>query len=77
MSFVPDVAKARDWAQYGMTMFFLGSEQGWMMNGARDAATGVHALTDEMTRRARARRAGVLRCARISGSKRDAFRPRP
>lgn len=44
MSFVPDVAKAREWAAHGMTMFFLGSEQSWMLAGAREATAGIHGL---------------------------------
>jgi 2-keto-3-deoxy-L-rhamnonate aldolase RhmA len=44
MSYVPNAAKAADWVQYGMTMFFIGSEQGWMLNGARADAAGVHGL---------------------------------
>lgn len=45
MSFVPGVEKAREWTQYGMTMFFLGSEQNWMLAGGREAAAGIHGLT--------------------------------
>ncbi|MDJ0630603.1 MAG: aldolase/citrate lyase family protein [Rhodobacter sp.] len=44
MSFVPDVAKAKEWAAYGMTTFFLASEQSWVLAGARGAAQGVHSI---------------------------------
>jgi len=44
MSFVPDVAKAQDWAAHGMTMFFMASEQSWIMQGGRATAEGIHGL---------------------------------
>ncbi len=47
MSFVPNAAKAADWVKYGMTMFFIGSEHSWMLNGARADAAGIHGLTAE------------------------------
>ena len=47
MSFVPNPEKARDWAAFGMTVFFLASEQSWMLAGAKAAAGGVQALREE------------------------------
>jgi 2-keto-3-deoxy-L-rhamnonate aldolase RhmA len=44
MTFVPNAAKAADWAQFGAHMFFIGSEQGWMKSGANTDAAGIHAL---------------------------------
>ena len=44
MSFVPNAEKAGDWAQYGMTMFFIASEQGWVLNAAKGQAAGIHEL---------------------------------
>lgn len=47
MSWVPNAAKAKEWAAFGMTMFFIGSEHAWMLNGARADAAGVHAMNEE------------------------------
>lgn len=47
MSFVPNAVKAADWVKYGMTMFFIGSEHSWMLNGARADAVGIHGLTTD------------------------------
>ncbi|MCP3971093.1 MAG: aldolase [Rhodobacteraceae bacterium] len=44
MSFIPDAAKAADWAAHGMTMFFIASEQGWVLKGAGAQAAGIHQL---------------------------------
>lgn len=44
MSFVSDAGKARDWARHGMTMFFIGSEQSWVLGAANGAASGIHDL---------------------------------
>ena len=44
MSFVPNAEKARDWVQYGMTMFFIASEQSWVLNAAKGQAAGIHDL---------------------------------
>ncbi|MCC1494087.1 HpcH/HpaI aldolase/citrate lyase family protein [Cognatishimia sp. F0-27] len=45
MSFVPDAEKAQEWARaYGVSMFFIGSEHGWMRAGANAAARGVRAI---------------------------------
>ena len=46
MTFVPNAKKAADWAQYGLHMFFIGSEQGWMKAGADADAIGIHALSE-------------------------------
>ncbi len=43
-TFVPNAAKAAEWAQYGPHIFFIGSEQGWMKAGANADAQGVHAI---------------------------------
>jgi hypothetical protein len=32
--------------EYGVHMFFVASEQSWMLAGARDAAAGIRALDD-------------------------------
>ena len=44
MSFIPDASKAAAWAKHGMTMFFIASEQGWVLNAARGQAKGIHDL---------------------------------
>ena len=44
MSFIPNAGKAKDWSQYGMTMFFIGSEQGWVMAAAKAQSAGIHDL---------------------------------
>lgn len=46
MTFVPNAKKAADWAQYGLHMFFIGSEQGWMKAGADADAIGIHDLSE-------------------------------
>lgn len=43
-TWVPDPAKAAEWAKYGVTVFVLASEHTWMRAGAAAAATGVHAI---------------------------------
>ena len=44
VSWVPDAAKAAEWAAHGMTVFLLASEHTWMRNGAAEAAGGIRAL---------------------------------
>ncbi|MCF6445162.1 HpcH/HpaI aldolase/citrate lyase family protein [Nereida sp. MMG025] len=44
MSWVPNAQKAQEWSAYGMSMFFIGSEHAWMLNGARADAAGVHEI---------------------------------
>ena len=44
MSFVADTAKAAEWRKYGMTMFYVASEHGFMLSAARGAAQGIHGL---------------------------------
>jgi 2-keto-3-deoxy-L-rhamnonate aldolase RhmA len=44
VSWVPDAARAAEWASYGMTVFVLASEHTWMRAGASAAARGVHAI---------------------------------
>ena len=45
MTFVPNAAKAQEWAQaYGLTMFFISSEHSWMRAGAAADAAGVHQI---------------------------------
>ncbi len=45
VTWVPDSAKATEWAQHGVTVFVLASEHTWMRAGAAAAAKGVHAIT--------------------------------
>ena len=45
MTFVPNAAKAAEWAHYGAHMFFVGSEHGWMKAGANSDASGIHRIT--------------------------------
>ncbi|MCG6903629.1 MAG: aldolase, partial [Rhodobacter sp.] len=47
MSFVPTAEKAADWVPHGMTMFFIASEQSWVLNSGRAGAAGIHALADK------------------------------
>ena len=49
VTFVPDAAAARDWAQYGVTMFFIASEHAWMRNLANTEADGIHSLRGAVT----------------------------
>jgi 2-keto-3-deoxy-L-rhamnonate aldolase RhmA len=44
MSFVPNADAARDWRRYGMTMFYVASEHGFMLSAAKGAAEGIHGL---------------------------------
>lgn len=44
MTFVPDAAAAAPLRAHGMTAFFVASEQSWMMQGAANAARGIHEL---------------------------------
>lgn len=44
VTFAPDVAKAAEWQAHGFTMFFVGSEHAWMLQGARAVAQGIHDL---------------------------------
>ncbi|WP_377507174.1 HpcH/HpaI aldolase/citrate lyase family protein [Octadecabacter sp. R77987] len=46
VSWVPDGAKAQEWAAYGMNVFVVASEHTWMRQGAASAAAAVHAITD-------------------------------
>jgi len=45
MSFIPDASKAEAWRKYGMTMFYIASEHGFMLSSARQAASGIHDLS--------------------------------
>ncbi|SFI58466.1 HpcH/HpaI aldolase family protein [Jannaschia pohangensis] len=45
VTWVPDVATAQAWRPNGFTMFFVSSEHGWMLQGARATAQGIKALT--------------------------------
>ncbi len=48
MTFVPNAAKAQEWAAaFGLTMFFIASEHAWMRSGAAADAAGVHAIGEE------------------------------
>lgn len=44
VTWVPDAAKAAEWANYGMTGFVVASEHTWMRQGAAEAATGIHKI---------------------------------
>jgi 2-keto-3-deoxy-L-rhamnonate aldolase RhmA len=44
MTFVPDIKKAAAWRVHGISVFFVASEQAWMLQGARAAAAGIKAL---------------------------------
>jgi 2-keto-3-deoxy-L-rhamnonate aldolase RhmA len=44
VTWVPDAAKAAEWAPHGMTMFFVGSEHGWIRSGAAEVARGIRAI---------------------------------
>ena len=44
VTWAPSAAKAADWAPYGVSMWFVGSEQTWMLNGARAAVADMGAL---------------------------------
>ncbi len=44
VSWVPDAAKAAEWADYGMTGFVVASEHTWMRQGATAAANGIHEI---------------------------------
>ena len=41
ITFIPDAAKAADLEPHGVTMFFVGAEQGWMIQGARATAAAL------------------------------------
>ena len=45
MSFVANAGAAQELADYGLTTFFIGSEQGWVRKAASDEAGGIHGLT--------------------------------
>lgn len=45
VSFVPDAANAPDWADLGMSVFFIASEHNWLRNAASAQADAIHALT--------------------------------
>ena len=44
VTFVPNAEKAKEWQKYGLSVFFVGSEHSWMLNGAKAVAEGVHDL---------------------------------
>lgn len=44
MTFVADAQKAKDWAHYGFTMFFIASEHSWLRGVARTEAEAIHEL---------------------------------
>lgn len=44
VTWVPDAAKAAEWAAHGMTMFFVASEHGWIRSGAAEVARGIKAI---------------------------------
>lgn len=46
MTFAPDATSASDLKALGISMFFIASEHGFMLNSARSVATDIHALAD-------------------------------
>ncbi len=44
VTWAPTVEKARDWAQYGVNVFFIGAELGWILQGANAVSAGIRAL---------------------------------
>jgi 2-keto-3-deoxy-L-rhamnonate aldolase RhmA len=44
VSWVPDAAKAAEWASFAITGFVVASEHTWMRQGAAAAATGIHEI---------------------------------
>ncbi len=44
VTWVPDMAVARDWARHGFTTFVVGSEHGWMVQGARSVMADLRAM---------------------------------
>jgi len=47
MTFVPNAARAAEWAKYGLTMFFVASEQSWIIQGAAAEVRGIHDLRED------------------------------
>ena len=47
MTFVRDAAQAAEWQRFGLTVFFIGSEVGWMRAGAAQQARGIHDLAGD------------------------------
>ena len=41
VTWVPDVAKAQEWAKFGVNIFVVASEQTWIRNAAVDVARGI------------------------------------
>ena len=44
MTFVANAEKAAEWKKFGLTMFFIGSEHNWILQGANRDAAGIHGL---------------------------------
>lgn len=44
MTFVPDAARAAALRKYGFGAFFIGSEQSWILQGARSAVAGIRSI---------------------------------
>lgn len=47
MTFVPNAAKAAEWREFGLTMFFVASEHAMMLSAANSEAEGIHALKSD------------------------------
>lgn len=45
MTFAPDTGSAAELKALGVSMFFIASEHGFMLNGARSVANGIHSLS--------------------------------
>lgn len=46
VSWVGSIEQAKERAASGLTVFFVGSEHAWMLNGAKAAARGIHEMGD-------------------------------
>lgn len=44
VTWAPTAEKAADWAPYGVSVWFVGSEQSWMLAGAKQAVTAFSTL---------------------------------
>ena len=44
VTWAPNAAKAADWVPYGVTMWFIASEQSWILAGARQAKAEIDAM---------------------------------
>ncbi|MBM7066609.1 HpcH/HpaI aldolase/citrate lyase family protein [Actibacterium sp. 188UL27-1] len=47
VTWAPDVAKMKDWHPYGVNCFFIASELGWVLSGARTVVADIKALSPD------------------------------